>query len=364
MINIKKLIKETLRENFNMLEAKSDFDSSMENVFKTMFKIAKAQEMFGPNSNVDDKVKTYFDSDTMGQGVYRIIISPKGDARPGINREKVQDLIRNGKIGFVAKDAKNLVFNIMANRGIEHPNNEPRDNFGITRKGLQSTDDDSVVKTSSGRKTSKQSEYLENNQKLVSFIYGIQDSKLKNNIINMINDKGLDGVIDVEYDVPGSPMSDAIIKSYLIYGEMILDNVIINTPGFDAYTTYGDAKDTDAYKQMIADPERSKKRLRMDFRTAYKQKVGKEPSEEEIKTFLQSGEENVEQYLDRNNIKKGERDLISLRNEPDFDISSLNPRDQRRYRTYQDLVRKQERGQELTNDEKREFRTLSTKFKK
>ena len=70
----------------------------------------------------------------------------------------------------------------------------------------------------------------------------------------------------------------------------------------------------------------------MDFRTAYKQKVGKEPSEEEIKTFLQSGDENVEQYLQNNNIKKGERDLITLRNEPDFDINSLSDKDKRRYR--------------------------------
>ena len=373
MINIKKLIKESLRENFNMLEANSDFDSSMSDVFKTMFKIAKAQEMYGPNSSVDDNVKQYFDSEYEGQAVLPILISPRGDARLGTNTVSAANNKKNDKIGFIRKNASYMWFNIMANRGIEHSvntngplgsANEPRDNFAITRKGLQSADDNSVIKTSSGRKFSKETEYLEDNQKLVSFIYGIKDEKLKQNVINLINDKGLDGVIDVEYDVPGSPASDAIIKAYLIYGEMILDYVIINTPGFDAYTTYGDAKNTDSYQQMIADPERSRKRLRMDFRTAYKQKVGKEPSEEEIKTFLQSGEENVEQYLDNKGIEKGERNLVDPSKETGEERSSLNPRDQRRYRTYQDLVRKQERGQELTNDEKREFRTLSTKFKK
>jgi len=373
MVNIKKLIKESLRKNFNMLEAKSDFDSSMSDVFKTMFKIAKAQEMYGPNSDVDDNVKQYFDSEYEGQAVLPILISPRGDARLGTNTVSAANNKKNDKIGFIRKNASYMWFNIMANRGIEHSlntngplgsANEPRDNFAITRKGLQSADDNSVIKTSSGRKFSKETEYLQDNQKLVSFIYGIKDSKLKQNIINLINDKGLDGVVDVDYDVPGSPASDAIIKAYLIYGEMILDYVIINTPGFDAYTSYGDAKNTDAYQQMSADPERKKQKLRMDFRTAYKQKVGKEPSEEEIKTFLQSDSENAEQYLQNNDIKKGERDLISLRNEPDFDISSLSDKDKRRYRTYQDLVRKQERGQELTNDEKREFRTLSAKFKK
>lgn len=319
MINIRKLIKESLRENLNMLEAKTKFDSSMADVFRTMFRIAKAQEMYGPNSDVDDNVKQYFDSEYEGQAVLPILISPRGDARLGTNTVSAANNKKNDKIGFIRKNASYMWFNIMANRGIEHSvntngplgsANEPRDNFAITRKGLQSADDNSVIKTSSGRKFSKETEYLQDNQKLVSFIYGIKDKDLKQNIINIINDKGLEGVIDVEYDVPGSPASDAIIKAYLIYGEMILDYVITNTVGFDAYTSYSDAKTTDVYKQMAADPERMKHALRMEFRRIYKEKTGKEPLEQEIKDFLQSGEENVEQYLDNIGVKKVERNLV------------------------------------------------------
>lgn len=363
-MDIKKLIKESLRENLNMLEVKTKFDSSMADVFRTMFRIAKAQEMYGPNSEVDDNVKQYFDSEYEGQAVLPILISPRGDARLGTNTNSAANNKANDKIGFIRKNASYMWFNIMANRGIEHPNNEPRDNFAITRKGLQSADDDSVLKTSSGRKRTKETEYLQDNQKLVSFIYGIKNQELKQNIINIINDKGLDGVVDVEYDVPGSPASDAIIKAYLIYGEMILDYVITNTEGFDAYTSYSDAKTTDAYKQMSADPERMKQKLRMDFRTMYKEKTSKEPTEQEIRDFLQSGEEDIEKYLQNLNSEKQGRDLVSNRYDSDIDINSLNPMDQRKYRTYMEIKLKKERGQELTNDEKSKLRIYGSKFEK
>ena len=372
MINIRKLIKESLRENLNMLEAKTKFDSSMANVFSTMFKIAKAQEMYGPNSGAEKEVKKYFNSEYEGQGVYPVVISPSGKImKSNSSKNSAADDIANDNIGLVGKKASYMAFNIMANRGIEHKvkgpigsSNEPRTGVAITRKGLQSAEDDSVINTEEGRKLSTETEYLKDNEKLLTYINTIKDEEKRAKLLNIISNNSLEGKLDVTYDVPGSPYSDAIIKTYLKFGEMILDFVITNTPGFDAYTTYNDAKSTDAYKQMAADPVRMKHALRMEFRRIYKEKTGKEPSEQEIKDFLQSGEENVEQYLDRNDIKKGERNLISLRNEPDFDISSLNRRDQGRYRTYQDLVRKQERGQVLTNDEKRDFRTLSAKFEK
>jgi len=311
MTDIKKLIKESLR---NMLEAKSKTDSTMDNVFQTMFRIAKAQELFGPHSNTDDNVKKYFGSDTMGQGVYRVVFDSKGNIIPSENKEKAKDLIQHGKIGFDSKNAKYMAFNIMANRGIEHSNNtngplgssnEPRDNFSISRKNLQSADDNAVIKTQGGRKLSKETEYLENNQKIASIIYGIKDEEFKQKMISMMTNHDLNGSIDVTYDVPGSPYSDAIIKAYLIYGDMILDFVVTNTKGFDAYTTFGDATSTEKFKNQNANTLKNH-----NFRMKYKELTGNEPSKREIDKFFDSGETDIDKYLQALGVGRTERSLV------------------------------------------------------
>lgn len=288
MTDIKKLIKESLR---NMLEAKSRFDSDDADVFRTMFKISKAYEMFGPHSSKNDDLKQYFNEPEDGQYIYTYIVHPNGFVRVGNMIASAR--VREKNIGITKVTGSYMEITIAAGRGIEHGVDGPRTSVAITRRDVQSTEEDMTANI----------EYFS----AVKESLGSVNKEAFNNpqILNFINSQDPQTEEDVRYIKPGSPASDGALKCLLNYGDDILYFVIKNNGKFDAYTTFGDATSTEKFKNQNANTLKNH-----NFRMKYKELTGDEPSKREIDKFFDSGETDIDKYLQALGVGRTERSLV------------------------------------------------------
>lgn len=148
----------------------------------------------------------YFMSDSAGDAILRVSINIKGLVAT-VSTPKAAASIAKSNLGLVDANKDYLVFHVMAGRGIEHPGTyKDRDYDAVTRKG------------------------------------GKPEYEIKSIPLG-------DG-ITLEYRVakPGSPASDAVIKTFMNHGKDIINFVKKNQEGYNAYT---DADDSG--KEIAAD---------------------------------------------------------------------------------------------------------------
>lgn len=148
----------------------------------------------------------YFMSDSAGDAILRVSINIKGLVAT-VSTPKASANIAKSNLGLVDATKDYLVFHVMAGRGIEHPGTyKDRDYDAVTRKNGKPEYEIKTIKLGSG--------------------------------------------ITLDYRVakPGSPASDAVIKTFMNHGKDIINFVKKNQEGYDAYT---DADDSG--KQIAAD---------------------------------------------------------------------------------------------------------------
>ncbi len=238
----KNLIKETLR---GITEAKKY--STKEDLYKTMFKVAKANELYGGDP--------YFNNPNEGQWVGAAVVNMHGHVRITSYKQAAGD-VRAMDLGGRGESAFYKEFKIHANRGIEHPNIDvARTGDAKTRYGLVGGNDKDV------------------------FTMALPDG-----IVSSTGEK----MIRFTLPKPGSPASDAEIKTYLIYGQEIIDFVKKNLPDYDAYTAHDDAAELSKEK-MAADPKLEKHKQRKDAIMALQQHLGRRPLEAEIQKYIETG---------------------------------------------------------------------------
>lgn len=241
-MDLKKLIKESL---IKLTEARN---STKDDLYRTMFKVAKANELYG-----DDP---YFNNAEEGQWVGAAVVNIHGHVRISTYKHAASD-VRGYDLGGRGESAFYKEFKIHANRGIEHPNTySPRTGNAKTRGGIY------------GDGTSER-----------KFIMGLPSGVVSSTGNNSIT---------FSLPIPGSPSSDAEIKTYVIYGKEIIDFVKKNLPDYDAYTAHGDASDISKEK-MAANPKLEKHKTRKDAIMTLQQHLGRRPLEAEIQNYLETG---------------------------------------------------------------------------
>lgn len=138
----------------------------------------------------------YFMQEDAGEFIAAAIVDIRGNIRISQVAKVPASDLKNNRLGIVRDTKDYMQFYVMAGRGIQHPDTQelPRQT-AMTRSGIDSPDQ------------------LPTYTKTVHLDNPIQaDGKLIK-------------TIDVEVPKPGSPASDAQIKTYLLYGPMIIDFV-------------------------------------------------------------------------------------------------------------------------------------------
>lgn len=171
----------------------------------------------------------YFMSDSAGDAILRVSVNIKGLVAT-VSTPKASAKIAKSNLGLVDTTKDYLVFHVMAGRGIEHPGtHKSRDYDAVTRK----------------------------------------DGKPEYEIKSIPVGNG----ITLEYKVakPGSPASDAVIKTFMNHGKDIINFVKKNQEGYDAYTDADDsAKKIAADKNDPAFADRMQAKLDKQARKASK----------------------------------------------------------------------------------------------
>jgi hypothetical protein len=225
-------VKETIKESLRLIEG-NDRYSTKRDYYTTLFKVTKAKQLYGND--------LYFETVTDGQWVGAVIVNIHGRVSKVSTYTAPAGQVRANDLGMRGENPHYLELKIMAGRGIEHPSTTtPNTQPARTRGGLGSDEFEEEVEFTMEL---PQGVSLENGATSISF--------------------GL--------PKPGSPASDAHIKAFLIYGDLILDFVENNLKDKIGYV---DGNAADIAKEKTADKNQYKfgKKEKEDTMAANKEK--------------------------------------------------------------------------------------------
>ena len=232
-----------IKERLSLLVEANDRYATKKDYFTTLFKVAKAKELYGG--------KEYWENVQDGQWIGASIVNIFGRVSKVSTYTAPAGQVRANDLGMRGENPHYLEFKIMAGRGIEHPDTySPKGSAALTRGGLGSEENE-------GQFTMDlpQGVTLENGATSITF--GMPK--------------------------PGSPASDAAIKTYLIYGDIILDFVKNNMKDKIGYVD-GTAAEFSA--QAMADkPALQRKKLKKDL----EMELGKRITDSQFQAYLETG---------------------------------------------------------------------------
>jgi len=240
IVNENKLI---IKERLALLVEANDRYATKRDYFTTLFKVTKAKQLYGGDE--------YWENVQDGQWIGASIVNIHGRVSKVSTYTAPAGQVRANDLGMRGENPHYIEFKIMAGRGIEHPdtyssNIQP----ARTRGGLGSEENEGQFTMDLPQGVS-----LENGATSITF--------------------GL--------PKPGSPASDAAIKTYLIYGDIILDFVKNNMKDKVGYVD-GTAADYSA--QAMADkPALQKKKLKKDL----EMELGKRITDSQFQAYLETG---------------------------------------------------------------------------
>jgi hypothetical protein len=210
-------VKETIKESLRLIIEGNDRYATKRDYYTTLFKITKAKQLYGNDP--------YWENVQDGQWVGAVIVNIFGRISKVSTYNAPAGQVRTNDLGMRGENPNYMEFKIMAGRGIEHPDTKsPNLQPARTRSGL-------------GSKEFEQE---------VEFTMELPDG------VSLEN-----GATSISFGLPkpGSPASDAHIKAYLIYGDLILDFVENNLKDKIGYV---DGTQADVAKEKTADKNQYK----------------------------------------------------------------------------------------------------------
>jgi len=227
-------------ENEKILDEENDRYASKRDYYVALFKATKAKELYG-----NDK---YWQNIEDGQFVGAAIVGITGKVTISTQLAPAGD-VRKNNLGL-SEHSHYITFKVMAGRGIEHPDTY---NTNIqparTRGGIDAGEETSFT------------------MQLPQGI-SLEDSST---------------VIKFSLPKPGSPASDAQIKTWVVYGDIIADFVRRNTRFASGYKN---AAAADISKEkMAANPALDKHKKKKDL----EMELGRRISDSEFENFLSTG---------------------------------------------------------------------------
>lgn len=249
--NVQMLLNFSVNENktiiknmLGLLAEANDRYATKRDYFTTLFKITKVKELYGGDE--------YWENVQDGQWVGAAIVNIHGHLSKVSTYNAPAGQVRANDLGMRGENPHYLEFKIMAGRGIEHkdtysPNLQP----ARTRGGIGSEENEGQFTLPLPQGVS-----LENGATSITF--GIPK--------------------------PGSPASDAAIKTYLIYGDVILDFVKSNMKDQIGYV---DGKGAEISAQGMANnPALQKKKIKKDL----EMELGRRVTDSELDNFIATGQ--------------------------------------------------------------------------
>jgi len=248
--NVQMLLNLSVNENktiiknmLSLLTEANDRYATRRDYFTTLFKITKVKELYGGDA--------YWENVQDGQWVGAAIVNIHGHLSKVSTYNAPAGQVRANDLGMRGENPHYLEFKIMAGRGIEHkdtysPNIQP----ARTRGGIGSEENEGT------------------------FTFQLpQGVSLENGATS----------ITLGIPKPGSPASDAAIKTYLIYGDVILDFVKSNMKDQIGYV---DGKGADISAQGMANnPALQKKKIKKDL----EMELGRRVTDSELDDFIATG---------------------------------------------------------------------------
>ncbi len=247
LMSVEEVLKESIltkEERHNLIIEANDRYATKRDYFTTLFKITKARQLYGGDE--------YWENVQDGQWVGAAIVNIHGIMSKVSTYNAPAGQVRANDLGMRGENPHYLEFRIMAGRGIEHkgtqtPNLQP----ARTRGGLGSEENEGTFTMEL-----PQGVALENGATSITF--------------------GL--------PKPGSPASDASIKTYLIYGDVILDFVKSNMKDKVGYV---DGKGAEVSAQAMANnPSLQKKKIKKDL----EMELGRRVTDSELEDFMATGQ--------------------------------------------------------------------------
>lgn len=233
---MKKFIKERLDI---LLEVAESRYSTKKDYYTTLFKVTKARKLYGGDA--------YWENVEAGDFVGSAIVNLHGQVQVRTSTAPAGD-VKINRLGLVDEKPFYMVFQVRAGRGIEHPDTFKEPEYkAITRNGLGSEEEQGYT--------------FELPQGI-----SLEDGSTS---------------IEVVLPKPGSPASDAQIKSYVIYGEQIISFVEKNlkTP-----IGYMDAKGAQISKEKMT-PKQATHKEKKDL----EKEVGRRITDAEWNAYLEKG---------------------------------------------------------------------------
>jgi hypothetical protein len=203
-------VKENIKESLRLIAEGNDRYATKRDYFSTLFKVAKVKQLYGSDP--------YWENVQDGQWVGAVIVNIHGRISKVSTYTAPAGQVRANDLGMRGENPNYMELKIMAGRGIEHPDTfSPNTQPARTRGGIGS-------------------EEFEH-----EFTQKLPDGVTLEN-----------GETTIKFGMPkpGSPASDAHIKAYLIYGDLILDFVQSNMKDKVGYV---DGMQADTAKEKTAD---------------------------------------------------------------------------------------------------------------
>ena len=247
LMSVEEVLKESIltkEERRDLIIEANDRYATKRDYFTTLFKVTKARQLYGGDE--------YWENVQDGQWVGAAIVNIHGIMSKISTYNAPAGQVRANDLGMRGENPHYLEFRIMAGRGIEHkgtqtPNLQP----ARTRGGLGSEENEGTFTMELPQGVS-----LENGA--TSMTFGLPK--------------------------PGSPASDAAIKTYLIYGDVILDFVKSNMKDKVGYV---DGKGAEVSAQAMANnPSLQKKKIKKDL----EMELGRRVTDSELEDFMATGQ--------------------------------------------------------------------------
>lgn len=247
LMSVEEVLKESIltkEEKHNLIIEANDRYATKRDYFTTLFKITKTRQLYSGDE--------YWENVQDGQWVGAAIVNIHGIMSKISTYNAPAGQVRANDLGMRGENPHYLEFRIMVGRGIEHkgtqtPNLQP----ARTRGGLGSEENEGTFTMEL-----PQGVALENGATSITF--------------------GL--------PKPGSPASDAAIKTYLIYGDVILDFVKSNMKDKVGYV---DGKGAEVSAQAMANnPTLQKKKIKKDL----EMELGRRVTDSELEDFMATGQ--------------------------------------------------------------------------
>lgn len=233
-------MKQFIKQKLNLLLEAFEH-SKPRDYYKILFTVAKIKQLYGGDE--------YFENASAGDFIGSAIVGITGRVTIRTNLAPA-NFVKNHQLGLMGENRHYLTFQVMAGRGIEHSNTDsPRTHDAITRNGIDGN--------------------------------GPQENTFTLPLPQGVTLEDGSTTINIAIPKPGSPASDAQIKTYLIYGQEIIDFVqrnLKNTVG------YKDGKSADISKEKM-EPKQASHKMKKDLET----ELGRRISDAEWNAYQQNG---------------------------------------------------------------------------